>query len=104
DPETQALIPRLDSDLGELCGACADGSLEGAKLQWSPRICVTVVLASRGYPDSYEKGFAIEGVADAESDPDVQVFHAGTALKDGRLVTAGGRVLAVSALADDFGD
>ena len=102
DPETQALLPRLDSDFAEICSACARGELEGTKATWSPRASVSVVLASKGYPGSYAKGFEITGVDDAASLEGVQVFHAGTALRDDRLVTAGGRVLAVNALGDTF--
>jgi phosphoribosylamine--glycine ligase len=103
DPETQALIPRLDSDLADVCAACASGSLEGHKLTWSSDVCVSVVLASGGYPGSYATGREIHGLEQAERDPNVQVFHAGTAIEGGRLVTAGGRVLAVSAVGDDYG-
>ena len=102
DPETQAILPRLDSDLLELCLAAADGELAGAKLAWKPRDCVGVVLASKGYPASSSKGDVISGLAAAAGDPDVTVYHAGTALRDDEVVTAGGRVLAVSALGDGF--
>ncbi|MFN2524980.1 MAG: phosphoribosylamine--glycine ligase [Actinomycetota bacterium] len=97
DPETQALIPRMTSDLGELCWATATGQLEGAKLDWTPKACVTVVLASGGYPGAYRTGVPITGL-DAASAQEVLVFHAGTALEEGRLVTAGGRVLSISGL------
>lgn len=103
DPETQALIPRLDTDLAELCAACAAGSIEGHKLTWSSDACVSVVLASGGYPGSHTTGHVISGLDEVDRDPNVQVFHAGTALDGDRLVTAGGRVLAVSALGDDHG-
>ena len=103
DPETQALIPRLDSDLGELCLAAASGDLEGMKLEWSPRACVSVVLASRGYPGRHRTGLEISGVGEVQALEGVNVFHAGTELDEERLVTAGGRVLAVSALGDGFG-
>ena len=102
DPETQALLPRLDSDFAEICSASARGELEGTKVTWSPRASVCVVLASKGYPGSYAKGVEIAGIEDAASLEDVHVFHAGTARQDGRLVTAGGRVLAVNALGDTF--
>jgi phosphoribosylamine---glycine ligase len=102
DPETQALLPRLKSDLGEVALACARGDLDGAKLDWDERPCVSVVLASRGYPGSYGTGLVITGEESAATLGDVFVFHAGTALQDGSLVTAGGRVLAVSALGDGF--
>jgi phosphoribosylamine---glycine ligase len=103
DPETQALIPRLDSDLGEVCLAAASSDLEGMKLDWSPRACVSVVLASQGYPGTHRTGLEISGIEQARALEGVHVFHAGTAQdEDGRLVTAGGRVLSVSALGDGF--
>jgi phosphoribosylamine---glycine ligase len=103
DPETQALIPRLQSDFGELCLACATGDLSGTKLDWSTEACVSVVLASGGYPGDHETGVEIRGIDAASARPGVHVFHAGTAGEDGRLVTAGGRVLAVSAIGTTFG-
>jgi phosphoribosylamine--glycine ligase len=102
DPETQAVLPRLDSDLLEHCAAAASGELAGAKVLWKPQDCVTVVLASAGYPASSHKGDVISGLAEAAALDDVTVYHAGTALQDGDVVTAGGRVLAVSALGDGF--
>ena len=102
DPETQVVVPRLTSDLAGLLVAACDGSLDRAELTWDPRACVTVVLASGGYPGSYRTGLPIEGLDDAG---DGMVFHAGTALDDdGRVVTAGGRVLAVSALGADVAE
>ena len=101
DPETQALLPRLESDLGEVCTAAAGGDLDGTKLQWSPDRCVSIVLASSGYPGPHETGLEISGIEDAESSGAI-VFHAGTALDDGKLVTSGGRVLAISALGPTF--
>jgi phosphoribosylamine--glycine ligase len=102
DPETQALIPRLKSDLGEVMLACARGDLGGARLEWDKRACVGVVLASGGYPGSHDTGFAITGEESASAMDDAFVFHAGTALSNGPLVTAGGRVFAVSALGDGY--
>ena len=102
DPETQAVLPRLDSDLLELCAAATAGELAGVKALWKPQDCVTVVLASAGYPASSHKGDVISGLAEADALDDVTVYHAGTALQDGQVVTAGGRVLAVSALGDGF--
>jgi len=102
DPETQAVLPRLDSDLLELCAAAAAGELAGVKAVWKPRECVTVVMASAGYPASSHKGDVISGLDAAGAMDDVTVYHAGTALQDGRVITAGGRVLAVSALGDGF--
>ncbi|MPZ90376.1 MAG: phosphoribosylamine--glycine ligase [Actinobacteria bacterium] len=102
DPETQALLPRLRSDFGEVLLATATGELSGSRLEWSPRSCVSVVLASAGYPGSYDTGAEISGLDEVEARDDVVVFHAGTAVEGERLVTAGGRVLAVSALGIDF--
>ncbi|MEM8739595.1 MAG: phosphoribosylamine--glycine ligase [Planctomycetota bacterium] len=101
DPETQPLMMRLKGDLMEAMLAVCTGQLDQADLRWDPRVCCCVVMASGGYPGKYEKGKPITGIDDAESDPDVKVFHAGTKLtRDGTLVTDGGRVLAVCALAD----
>jgi phosphoribosylamine--glycine ligase len=111
DPETQAVLPRLESDLLELCAAAADGELEGLRPQWSTQSCVTVVAASAGYPESSHKGDVISGLEQAAGVPGVTVYHAGTAaaekpgagqLAGGAVLTAGGRVLAVSALGDGF--
>jgi phosphoribosylamine--glycine ligase len=102
DPETQALLPLLKSDLAELLLCSAEGKLPTAPLAWQSGSCVTVVLASQGYPGVYETGFDISGVADAEREGAV-VFHAGTALREGRLVTAGGRVLNVTATGATLG-
>jgi phosphoribosylamine--glycine ligase len=102
DPETQAVLPRLDSDLLELCAAGASGELAGVKTAWKPQECVTVVMASAGYPASSHKGDVIGGLAAADAMDDVTVYHAGTARQDGDVVTAGGRVLAVSALGSGF--
>jgi phosphoribosylamine---glycine ligase len=104
DPETQALIPRLRSDFADLCLACASGDLSGTKLEWSADACVSVVLASGGYPGDHQTGLEIHGLDAAAERPDVHVFHAGTVSDDGRIVTAGGRVLAVSALGPTFAD
>jgi phosphoribosylamine--glycine ligase len=102
DPETQALLPRLQSDFGEVVMATAMGELAGSRLEWSPRPCVSVVLASEGYPGPHDTGFEIDGLDEAGSSDDVVMFHAGTAQRGASVVTAGGRVLAVSALGDDF--
>ena len=98
DPETQALVPRLRSDLGELLLACVEGNLGNYKAIWTPDVCVTVVAAAGGYPGPYETGFEVQGLKEAEEVEGVTVFHAGTAERRGRVVTSGGRVLAVSAL------
>jgi phosphoribosylamine--glycine ligase len=102
DPETQAVVPRIESDLLEALAACADGRLDEYRLRPAPEACVTVVAASGGYPGAYETGVEIRGVPEAAVGDDVVVFHAGTARENGRLLTAGGRVLAVSALGDDL--
>ncbi len=104
DPEAQAVLPRVTSDLGRALAACAAGSLGDQRLEWSPRACVTVVMASGGYPGTYPTGHVIGGLARAAAVPDVTVFHAGTARRDGRVVTAGGRVLAISALGADLAE
>lgn len=99
DPETQAVLPRLKTDLLPLLDQVARGKLDTMKLEWDSRACVSVVMASRGYPGSYQTGFEISGIAEAETMPDVTVFHAGTAMNtQGKVCTAGGRVLNVSAL------
>ncbi|MDA8244061.1 MAG: phosphoribosylamine--glycine ligase [Elusimicrobia bacterium] len=100
DPETQALMPAIKSDLLPLLLACAEGRLEGKELELTGGTCVTVVAAAAGYPDTPEKGRPITGLYAPEEG--VQVFHAGTARKDGAYVTAGGRVLAVSACGADL--
>jgi phosphoribosylamine---glycine ligase len=104
DPETQAVLPRLTSDLGESVLACVEGNLGVYRLGWSPMACVTVVLASEGYPGEHRTGFPIAGLKEAAAMENVMVFHAGTARRDGKVVTAGGRVLAVSALGEDLRD
>ena len=94
DPETQVVLPLLDSDLVAIMCACADGTLADVPIRWKDGAAVCVVLASGGYPGHYEKGQEIHGLADAEA-MGALVFHAGTAMKDGKLVTNGGRVLGV---------
>lgn len=98
DPETQALLPRLRTDLADLLSSCADGSLGPRSLEWSDDAGVCVVVASAGYPQDHATGTAIGGIDEAEALDGVTVFHAGTARAYGRLVSAGGRVLDVSAL------
>lgn len=103
DPEAQALLPRLESDLAEPLLACLDGSLAGVKLSWSPDSCVCVVGASNGYPIEYETGFVISGLAEAQAITGMPVFHAGTGTNArGETTTGGGRVLGVSALGPDL--
>jgi phosphoribosylamine--glycine ligase len=98
DPETQALLPRMKSDLLRLLEATIDGNISKYAIEWDTRAAVTVVLASGGYPGKYETGKTISGLADAANLEDVQIFHAGTKRADGEVKTAGGRVLAVTAL------
>jgi phosphoribosylamine--glycine ligase len=98
DPETQSLMRRLKSDLLDLIEATIDGTLGSVTPEWDDRAAVCIVLASGGYPDPIEKGKFITGIEAAPADPEVVVFHAGTALKEGKVVTNGGRVLGVTAL------
>jgi phosphoribosylamine---glycine ligase len=98
DPETQALLPRMKSDLLPLLEATIDGNLSEHAIEWDTRSAVTVVLASGGYPGKYDTGKTISGLDDAAKLEDVQVFHAGTKRANGEVKTAGGRVLAITAL------
>ncbi|MDR2047735.1 MAG: phosphoribosylamine--glycine ligase [Clostridiales bacterium] len=95
DPETQAVLPRLETDLFDIMSACADGTLSKIKIKWSGRTCVCVVLASGGYPGKFEKELPI---SIGGTDRDVMLFHAGTVKSGRRLLTNGGRVLGVTAL------
>jgi len=117
DPETQAILPRLRSDLLEHCLAAANGELAGVRLDWRDEACVSVVMASRGYPASSSKGDVINGLGRAAALPGVTIYHAGTRFEDVGGVAAscgvvgdcpvatnGGRVLAVSALEGTFAD
>ncbi|MGE6230930.1 phosphoribosylamine--glycine ligase [Paenibacillus chitinolyticus] len=101
DPETQVILPRLKTDLLEIILATLEGRLADLAIEWSEEAAVCVILASGGYPGSYPKGLPIEGLDAAGG---ALVFHAGTALEDGRLVTSGGRVLGVTALGRDIAD
>lgn len=103
DPETQAILARLDSDLVEALVALADGCLADVTLRWSPKPAVCVVMASQGYPGSYPKGKVITGLDEAEATGAV-VFHAGTRKDGDAIVTSGGRVLGVTALGDTIRD
>jgi phosphoribosylamine--glycine ligase len=98
DPETQALLPRMKSDLLPLLEATIDGKIDTCAIEWDTRAAVTVVLASAGYPGKYETGKPISGLDDAAKLEDVQIFHAGTKRANGEIRSAGGRVLAVTAL------
>ena len=97
DPETQAVLPLLDSDLVELMDACATGTLAGKKISWRDEAAVCVVMASGGYPKAYRKNLPISGLAEAKK-LGALIFHAGTAEAGGQIVTSGGRVLGVTAL------
>ena len=99
DPETQPILMRLQSDLPELCLAAIEGRLDQVHANWDPRACLGVVMAAGGYPGTYDKGQSISGL-DSDFPGHVKVFHAGTALADDGVVTAGGRVLCVCALGD----
>ena len=103
DPETQVVLPRLKGDLISILMACDNGTLRHQQVAWSDTVAVSVVQASAGYPGSYEKGKEITGIDDAQQLEGVSVYHAGTAqTEDGKIVTAGGRVLNVTALAPTF--
>jgi phosphoribosylamine--glycine ligase len=108
DPETQSYMRLLDTDILDIFNACIDGKLDQTEISWSKKFACTIVLASGGYPENYEKGKVISGVNSPHPDPllnkergdDIVVFHAGTILKDNILLTNGGRVLGVSAIGD----
>jgi len=100
DPETQVVLLRLENDLLEVFEAVIDEKLDTIKLSWSPKTAVCVVMASGGYPGSYEKGYEIKGLESVEKD--IIVFHAGTKKENNKYYTNGGRVLGVTALADNM--
>jgi phosphoribosylamine--glycine ligase len=102
DPETQVILPRLQTDLAEVLLAAATGRLGDIELSWSPDVAVSVVIASGGYPADYETGKPISGLDSAAGIQGVTVYHAGTKVDNGRTVTSGGRVLNVTAVAPDF--
>jgi len=104
DPECQPIVMRMKGDLLEVMAAVAEHRLADATLEYDQRAAVCVVMSSAGYPEKYDKGFEITGIDEAEALGDAKVFHAGTAIEDGRLVTAGGRVLGVTALGDTISD
>jgi phosphoribosylamine--glycine ligase len=103
DPETQPIVIRLKSDLTELCIAALNGRLDQVQAQWDSRPALGVVMAAGGYPESYRKGDVISGLP-AQEQEDIKVFHAGTRVQDGKIVTNGGRVLCVTALGGTVGD
>lgn len=101
DPETQPVMMRLQSDLCGLCEAALDGNLDKTQANWDQRSAIGVVLAAEGYPGDYKKGLVIDGLETAQPD-NVKVFHAGTSRQAQEIVTSGGRVLCVTALADNI--
>jgi phosphoribosylamine--glycine ligase len=103
DPETQVVLPRLKTDIVDIFEAINNETLSDLDIEWSEDACTCVIMASGGYPKSYPKGIEITGLTDGQLDG-VTVYHAGTAIKDGKLVTAGGRVLGVTALGSDIRD
>ena len=102
DPETQVYLPRMETDLYEVLDASVNGTLNRLELRWRPEVAVCVVMASAGYPADYAKGKPITGLDEAARLPDVKVFHAGTAVANGQIVTNGGRVLGVTAWSKDL--
>ncbi len=102
DPETQVVLPQLQSDLVPIMQACCEGTLRETPVAWNDDACVTVVMASGGYPKAYEKGKLITGIDDAEREPGIKVFHAGTKQMPEGVVTNGGRVLNVTASGPDI--
>ncbi len=104
DPEAQPLLLRMQSDLVPLLEAVVDGRLRGHTITWKPEVSVCVVMASGGYPGPYEKAYPIAGLREAAMEPGVVIFHAGTSRKNNQVVTAGGRVLGVTALGRDIRD
>jgi phosphoribosylamine--glycine ligase len=100
DPETQPMLLRIRSDPLDLFDATVDGRLDEISIDWDPRTAVCVVMASGGYPGTFEKGMVIDGLPDVGGSRDFAVYHAGTELREGKVVTAGGRVLGVTALGD----
>jgi len=102
DPETQAILPRMETDLVEALEACVEGRLSATEFRWKPGASACVVAASQGYPGSYESGKVIAGLEEAARIPGVEIFHAGTRLEDGQYKTSGGRVLGVAATGDSL--
>ena len=102
DPEAQVVLPRMKNDINDVCNACIDGTLDQIKVEFEDNAAVCVVLASDGYPVSYEKGLPIEGLEAFDGKDDYFCFHAGTKLADGRIVTNGGRVLGITAKGNDL--
>lgn len=102
DPETQVVLPRLKSDLAEIMLAVVEERLSDIKIEWHDNAAVCVVLASGGYPGNYTTGYSINGLETAKNMDNIEIFHAGTVFQDGNIVTSGGRVLGVTATAEDL--
>lgn len=102
DPETQVVLPRLKTDLLEIFEACVDGTLDKINVEWEDNACACVVMASGGYPVSYERGYEIKGLEEAKKTENIYVYHAGTAKKAGKYVTNGGRVLGVTGVGENL--
>ena len=102
DPETQVVLPTLETDLVDIFEAVIDGTLDKINIEWSDAACVCVIMASGGYPESYKKGYEIKGIKQAELDSNIIVFHAGTKKENGKYYTNGGRVLGVTAIGKDL--
>ena len=98
DPETQVVLPRMENDIVDVFEACIDGKLEDVELKFRDDAAVCVILASKGYPEKYEKGKEITGLENFKGKDDIYCFHAGTKLQDGKVLTNGGRVLGITAL------
>jgi phosphoribosylamine--glycine ligase len=103
DPETQVILPRLETDIIDIFNAVIDEKLDSVKIKWKDNSAVCVILASGGYPGKYQTGLKIEGIEEAEKDTSVVVFHAGTKICEGSYFTSGGRVLGVTAVAGSLG-
>jgi len=103
DPETQAILVRLDTDLVDICEAMLDGTLSGLDIKWRQGSSACVVLASKGYPSKPQTGDIINGLDEEGTMQNIQIFHAGTAFNEsGQFITAGGRVLGITAAGDDL--
>ncbi len=104
DPETQAVLPRLKSDFIDIIDAVIDGKLDDTEIEWADEAAACIILASGGYPLAYDKGYPITGLNEVTSENGTFVYHAGTAEKDGQIITAGGRVLGVTAMGETLQD
>jgi phosphoribosylamine--glycine ligase len=103
DPETEAILPLLETDLLDIFEACIDGQLDRLDIQWKNKASATVVLASGGYPEAYQKGYEITGLDDGEAQG-LTIYHMGTKTENDKVLTNGGRVLAVTSLGDTVED